>query len=114
MQIQSNFSLKPYNSFGIDAKARHFSAFSNIEQLKELTTHHSPLTTFILGGGSNILFTKDFDGHVLKNDIRGIAKINEDEEYVYVKVGAGENWHQFVLFCIKNNWQGIENLSLIP
>src|SRR4029079_17486621 len=93
---------------------RHFSAFSNIEQLKELATHHSPLTTFILGGGSNILFTKDFDGHVLKNDIRGIAKINEDDEYVYIKVGAGENWHQFCLCCIQNSWQGIENLSLIP
>jgi UDP-N-acetylmuramate dehydrogenase len=74
----------------------------------------TPPARFILGGGSNILFTKDFDGHVLKNDIRGIAKINEDDEYVYVRVGAGENWHQFVLFCIKNNWQGIENLSLIP
>jgi UDP-N-acetylmuramate dehydrogenase len=115
MQIQSNFSLKPYNTFGIDAKARYFSSFSTIEQLKELTNGHpSGLTTFILGGGSNILFTKDFNGHVLKNDIRGIAKINEDDEYVYVKVGAGENWHQFVLFCIGNNWQGIENLSLIP
>lgn len=114
MQIQSNFSLKPYNTFGIDAKAKYFSAFSDIEQLKELTTHDSRLKTFILGGGSNILFTKDFNGHVLKNDIRGIAKINEDDEYVYVKVGAGENWHQFVLFCIQNNWQGIENLSLIP
>lgn len=114
MQIQSNFSLKPYNTFGIDARARYFSTFSDIEELKELTIHYSPFTTFILGGGSNILFTKDFDGHVLKNDIRGIAKINEDEEYVYVKVGAGENWHQFVLFCIQNNWQGIENLSLIP
>src|SRR5436190_1781180 len=114
MQIQENFSLKPYNTFGIDAKARHFSEFSNIEQLKELTTYHSRLTTFILGGGSNILFTKDFDGYVLKNDIRGITKINEDQEYVYIKVGAGENWHQFVLFCIQNNWQGIENLSLIP
>jgi len=114
MQIQPNFSLRPYNTFGIDVRAKYFSAFSNIEQLKELTTHDSRLTTFILGGGSNILFTKDFDGHVLKNDIRGIAKINEDEEYVYVKVGAGENWHQFVLFCIQNNWQGIENLSLIP
>jgi len=119
MQIQSNFSLKPYNTFGIDAKARYFSSFAHIEQLKELTSHHpgaigSPIPTLILGGGSNILFTKDFEGHVLKNDIRGIAKINEDDEYVYVKVGAGENWHQFVLFCIQNNWQGIENLSLIP
>jgi UDP-N-acetylmuramate dehydrogenase len=106
MQIHSNFSIKPYNTFGIDVKARYFSAFSDIEQLKELSIHHSPLTTFILGGGSNILFTKDFDGHVLKNDIRGIAKINEDDQYVYLKVGAGENWHQFVLFCIQNNWQG--------
>jgi UDP-N-acetylmuramate dehydrogenase len=122
MQIQPNFSLKPFNTFGIDAKARYFSTFSDTEQLKELTTpvrtgtggHDSRLTIFILGGGSNILFTKDFNGHVLKNDIRGIAKINEDDEYVYVKVGAGENWHQFVLFCLENNWQGIENLSLIP
>jgi UDP-N-acetylmuramate dehydrogenase len=119
MQIESNFSLKPYNTFGIDVRTRYFSAFSDVEQLKELTTHSrspsgSRLTTFILGGGSNILFTNDFDGHVLKNDIRGIAKINEDNEYVYVKVGAGENWHQFVLFCVQNNWQGIENLSLIP
>jgi UDP-N-acetylmuramate dehydrogenase len=114
MQIQENFSLKPYNTFGVDAKAKYFSAFSDIEQLKELTTHDSRLTTFILGGGSNILFTRDFDGYVLKNDVRGIAKINEDDEYVYIKVGAGENWHQFVLFCIQNNWQGIENLSLIP
>jgi UDP-N-acetylmuramate dehydrogenase len=119
MQIQSNFSLKPYNTFGINVRARYFSTFSDIEQLKELSSHNpmtigTPPARFILGGGSNILFTKDFDGHVLKNDIRGIAKINEDDEYVYVRVGAGENWHQFVLFCIKNNWQGIENLSLIP
>jgi UDP-N-acetylmuramate dehydrogenase len=119
MQVQSNFSLKPYNTFGIDAKAKYFSSFSTTEQLKELTSHRpiaggSQLSTFILGGGSNILFTKDFDGHVLKNDIRGIEKINEDGEYVYVKVGAGENWHKFVLFCIENNWQGVENLSLIP
>ena len=114
MQIQSNFSLKPYNTFGIDTRARYFSTFSDTDQLKELTTYNPELTTFILGGGSNILFTKDFDGHVLKNDIRGIAKINEDDEYVYVKVGAGENWHHFVLSCIQNSWQGVENLSLIP
>jgi len=119
MQIQPNFSLKPYNTFGIDVKARYFSAFSDIEQLKELITNipitiGTRKTNFILGGGSNILFTKDFDGYVLKNDIRGIAKVNEDDEYVYIKVGAGENWHQFVLICIQNNWQGIENLSLIP
>ena len=121
MQIQENFSLKPYNTFGIDAKAKYFSTFSNTEQLIELithhsslTTHHSPLTTFILGGGSNLLFAKNFNGLILKNEIKGIEKVKEDDEYVYVKVGAGENWHQFVLNCIQNNWAGVENLSLIP
>jgi UDP-N-acetylmuramate dehydrogenase len=121
MQIQENFSLKPYNTFGINARAKYFSTFSNVEQLIELGTKNLPtgqagseLRTFILGGGSNILFTKDFDGLVLKNEIKGIEKIKEDKDHVFVKVGAGENWHQFVLFCIKNNWAGVENLSLIP
>lgn len=114
MQIQENFSLKPYNTFGINVKARFFSPFSTTEQLIELRAQNSELRTFILGGGSNILFTKDFDGLVLKNEIRGIQKIKEDNEKIYVRVGAGENWHQFVLGCIKNNWAGVENLSLIP
>ena len=114
MQIHENFPLKPYNTFGIDAKARYFSTFSNTDELSELTTHDSQLTTLVLGGGSNILFTKDYDGTVLKNNIRGIDLQHEDEEHVYVKVGAGENWHQFVLHCIDHNWAGIENLSLIP
>ena len=121
MQIHENFSLKPYNTFTIDANARYFATFSNVEQLTELityrkglTTNDSRLSTLILGGGSNILFSKDFEGLVLKNEIKGIAKIKEDDEYIYVRAGAGENWHQFVLFCIKNNWAGIENLSLIP
>jgi len=114
MQVQENFSLKPYNTFGIDARARYFSSFHSTDELIQLTTQRSPLTPLILGGGSNILFTKDFDGIVLKNEILGIEKINEDEDYVYVKCGAGENWHQVVLHCIENNWAGIENLSLIP
>ena len=67
-----------------------------------------------LGGGSNILFTKDFDGLVLKNEIDGIETIHEEEIYIYVKVGAGENWHRFVLHCIHKNLAGVENLSLIP
>jgi UDP-N-acetylmuramate dehydrogenase len=68
----------------------------------------------ILGGGSNILLTKNFDGLVLKNEILGIEKLKEDEEHVYVKAGAGVNWHQLVVHCINNNWAGMENLSLIP
>jgi UDP-N-acetylmuramate dehydrogenase len=114
MDIQQNFSLKPFNTFRIDAKAKFFAAFRNTEELLELTTHDSRLTTLILGGGSNILFVKDFDGLVLKNEIKGVEVVKEDDENVYVRSGAGENWHQFVLHCIKNNWAGIENLSLIP
>ena len=119
MQIQENISLKRFNTFGIDAKARYFATFSNTEELSELTTHDpiaigSRLPIFILGGGSNILFLKDYDGLVLKNEIKGIELIHEDPEYVFIKAGAGENWHQFVLHCINKNWSGIENLSLIP
>jgi UDP-N-acetylmuramate dehydrogenase len=114
MQIQENISLRPYNTFKIDVMARYFSNFSNLEVLSELTTYDSRLTTLILGGGSNILFTKNFDGLVLKNEIKGIQELREDNEYVFVKAGAGENWHQFVLYCIRHNWGGIENLSLIP
>ncbi len=132
MQIQENISLKPYNTFGIDAKARYFAAFKDIDELEELTSQDpiaigSPLLqrspygptpnsrpTLILGGGSNILFTNDFNGLVLKNEIKGIEELHEEPEHVYVKAGAGENWHQFVLYCIGRNWAGLENLSLIP
>ncbi|HEX4878003.1 MAG TPA: UDP-N-acetylmuramate dehydrogenase, partial [Chitinophagaceae bacterium] len=114
MQIQENISLRRYNTFGIDVRARYFSTFKNSDELEELITNDSRLPALILGGGSNILFTKHYDGLVLKNEIKGIAELHEDSEYVYVKAGAGENWHQFVLYCIQRNWSGIENLSLIP
>lgn len=114
MQIQENFPLKPYNTFGIQASAQYFSSFTNVEQLTELKTQYSRLPTLILGGGSNLLFTHNFEGIVMKNDVKGIEKIKEDNDHVYVRVGAGENWHQFVMYCIQNNWAGVENLSLIP
>ena len=114
MQVQENILLRSYNTFGIDVKARYFTAFLDVVALEELLISYSNTSLFILGGGSNILFTRDFDGLVLKNEIRGIEELYEDEEYVYIKAGAGENWHQFVLHCINNNWAGIENLSLIP
>jgi UDP-N-acetylmuramate dehydrogenase len=114
MQIHEGFSLLHYNTFRIDVKARYFSTFANTDDLSELMTHDSRLTTLILGGGSNILFTNDHDGAVLKNEIKGIELQHEDADHLYVKVGAGENWHQFVLHCIDHNWAGIENLSLIP
>ena len=114
MQVNENFPLKPYNTFGIDAKARFFNTFSSKEELEEYLMFYSEYPIFILGGGSNILFIGDFDGTVLKNNIKGIELQHEDSDYVYVKAGAGENWHQFVLHCINHNWAGVENLSLIP
>ncbi|MFI5156441.1 MAG: UDP-N-acetylmuramate dehydrogenase [Chitinophagales bacterium] len=109
-----NISLKPYNSFGIDVLARKFAVFSDEEQLKELLAGPGNEAPFILGGGSNVLFTKNIDGLVLKNDIRGIDLIKEDERHIYVHVGGGESWHPFVMYCIQRHWAGIENLSLIP
>ena len=120
MQISENISLKKFNTFGIDVKAEYFAGFTNEIELAELLEFKKPTTTnqqppaLILGGGSNILFTKNVNGLVLKNEIKGIKKVNEDDEYIYVKAGAGENWHQLVLHCIENNWAGFENLSLIP
>lgn len=114
MEMQENISLKPYNTFSIDAKARWFANFKDIDDLEDLLTKNSHLPVLVLGGGSNILLTKDFDGLVIKNEITGITQLHEDAEYVYVKAGAGENWHRFVLHCINRNWAGVENLSLIP
>jgi UDP-N-acetylmuramate dehydrogenase len=100
--------------------ANLFAKFNSVSGLSELIEFNKPqapnpkLRTLILGGGSNILFTKNFEGLVLKNEIKGIKTIKEDEHHIYVNVGAGENWHQFVLHCIKNGWAGVENLSLIP
>ena len=117
MQILENISLKPFNSFRIDARARYFAGFDSVDTLKQLV--HDPLLTaqkplLVLGGGSNILFTKDFDGLLLKNELKGIELIKEDSDHYYVKVQAGENWHGFVQYCIDKHYAGIENLSLIP
>ena len=116
MQILENISLKPLNTFGIDAKARLFASFSSVDELQDLltTNYNQKSNNLILGGGSNILLTGDFDGMVLKNEIKGIQVIHEDAHHIDVKVGAGENWHQFVLHSIQHNWAGVENLSLIP
>ena len=114
--IQQNVSLKPYNTFGIDATAEQFAAFRSVDELYQLL-NFKPLYSeklLILGGGSNLLFTEHFKGLVLKNDSKGIETIEEDEEHIFIKVAAGESWHRFVLFCLQNNYAGVENLSLIP
>lgn len=112
--ISENISLKPFNTFGIDVKTKYFSAFSSVEELQSLLETRNGLPLLILGGGSNLLLTKDFDGLVLKNEIRGIEIVFEDEKEVVIRAGAGEVWHDFVLFCISNGFSGVENLSLIP
>jgi UDP-N-acetylmuramate dehydrogenase len=114
--IQHNFSLKKLNTFGINAFANYFAEINTVEQFQELLSDktYKHLNTLILGGGSNILFTKNFEGIVLKNNLKGIELVKEDNDYYYVKSAAGEVWHEFVLFCINNNYAGLENLSLIP
>lgn len=115
MQVQQNISLKKFNSFGIDVSAAHFAFFRNQEELESLLTEtDNRKSLLVLGGGSNILFTRNVDGWVLKNEITGISRIAEDEAYYYIKAGAGENWHGFVLHCIENGYAGVENLALIP
>jgi UDP-N-acetylmuramate dehydrogenase len=114
--ILKNISLQQYNTFGIEAKARLFATFSSSEELKKLllSREYKDMLKLILGGGSNVLFTKDFDGLVLKNNIKGIEVDKEDDEFVWVKASAGESWHDLVLFAIDNGYGGIENLSYIP
>ena len=111
MLVSKNVSLKEFNSFHIDARAQEFAAFSSLNELQAINPRPGSL---ILGGGSNILLTSDIPKLVLKNDIKGIGKVKEDNEYVYIQAGAGESWHSFVMHCIQNNWAGVENLSLIP
>jgi UDP-N-acetylmuramate dehydrogenase len=116
VQIRENISLKPYNSFGIEARAGHFASFDSKEGLRDLLLSDlaKSSTLLVLGGGSNILLTQDFRGLVIKNEIHGIEVVAEDDEHIYVRAGAGENWHQFVSYCIQQGFAGVENLSLIP
>ena len=114
MHIQQNISLKPYNTFGIDAKAKYFASVNSIEELKDVLISKDYPDKFILGGGSNMLLTKDVDALVMHLNIRGIKILSENNGTALVKANAGENWHQFVLWCLKHDFGGIENLSLIP
>ena len=114
MQIDQNISLKQYNTFAIDAKAKLFSSFRNQDELAELLLVKPKRPVLILVGGSNVLFTHDVDSLVLKNEVKGIDLIKEDANHVYVRAGAGENWHRFVEYTLQRNWAGLENLSLIP
>lgn len=116
MEIISNYSLKQLNTFGIESFAKLFVRVNSEQQIIDLiktnefkTNHH-----LIIGGGSNLLFTKNVDGIVIKNELVGIDVVNETEEFVYVKSSAGVVWHEFVMWCIDKNYAGVENLALIP
>lgn len=115
MNSKKNVSLKNYTSFGINQKVKNFYLIKNIDDInKSLKSIPENEKRIILGGGSNILFTKDFQGSILYNNILGKKIIKENEKFVYVEFGAGENWDNIVDYCVNNEWYGIENLSLIP
>ncbi len=112
MQVLENISLKPYNTFGIECKARFFAIIESRSDLRKIYAEPEflKLPKLILGGGSNILLCSDFEGLVIKIDLKGIEVLADGS----VKVQAGENWHDFVLWSLKNGYNGLENLSLIP
>ncbi len=116
MLMLTNYSLKKYHTFGTDVYASYFTEINSVNDFKALQKEaiYTSHTSLILGGGSNLLFTKNFNGLVIKNNLKGIDIVKQDADFVYVKAAAGENWHQFVLWCVNHNYGGIENLSLIP
>jgi UDP-N-acetylmuramate dehydrogenase len=116
MQITSNISLKTLNTFGIEAQAKYFTEIQSLDNIIELlnTKEYKNNAHLILGGGSNLLLTKDVDALVIKNNLKGISIVKETDDVVWVKCAAGEVWHEFVMWCIQHNYGGLENLSLIP
>ena len=112
--ILKNKSLLNYNTMGIDISAETFLCIRGKEEIIKYQKDISRKNLLVIGGGSNILFTKNFDGCVIKNEIYGIKVIYEDRKKVRLKVGAGVNWNEFVNYAVENNWSGIENMILIP
>lgn len=116
MLIQENIELSKYNSFGCKATASYFCTVKRKDEVDEAISWctHQNKPYLLLGGGSNILFTKDFNGLIIKMEIKGIKLLKETPSEVLISVGAGENWHLLVKYCVQKGWGGIENLSLIP
>ena len=116
LMILKNYNLKTLNSFGVDVKTKYYYALQKIDDINSLFNQKKQVSKkiLVLGGGSNILFTKDYDGLIIHNQIKGIEKVEENKDSLTLRVGAGENWHEFVLHTLKIGLSGIENLSLIP
>ena len=113
MIIKNNITLKPFNTFGIDVKATEFASINSIQELRDVL-NTNPTDLLILGGGSNMLLTKDVEALVLQINLKGISVISRSENSVQIEVAAGENWHELVCWCLNENFGGLENLSLIP
>jgi len=116
MEIKENYNIQHLNSFDIKVDAKYFTKVASILKLQEAIgfSEQYNLSVLILGGGSNLLFTQDFQGLVVKINLKGISLRKEDENHFYVKACAGENWDDFVKFCCDSGYYGLENLSLIP
>ena len=114
MQIQTNFSLKSFNTFGIEANAKQFVAVTTEEELKLILKKYSSEKKFILGGGSNMLLTQDINALVIHVNLKGKRIVKENDDFVWIESMAGENWHELVLYTINQNFGGLENMSLIP
>ncbi|MBC7439825.1 MAG: UDP-N-acetylmuramate dehydrogenase [Flavobacterium sp.] len=114
MKIINDFSLKKYNTFGIEANAKQFVTVKTVDELKTILKENKFQKKFILGGGSNMLLTKNIDALVIHIDLRGKKIVKENDDFVWVESQAGENWHEFVLWTINQNFGGLENMSLIP
>ncbi len=114
--FKKNYCLKKYNTFGIDSRAKYFAEFDSIIQLKDIINSeiYNNNKTFLLGGGSNILITKNFDGLILHNKIAGICILEDNEKFVIVEAGGGEDWNELVKWSVDRELSGIENLALIP
>jgi UDP-N-acetylmuramate dehydrogenase len=114
MLVETNKSLKNFNTFGIDCKAHYYVSVASTSQLMAMLSDNKYKARFILGGGSNMLLTKDINALVIHLNLKGIKVLSETEDHVHIEAMAGENWHEFVLYCIEKGYGGLENLSLIP
>jgi UDP-N-acetylmuramate dehydrogenase len=115
MTILTNAPLKKLNTFGLEVYAKELLQVDNLNDLQEALERLKPVPEkMVLGGGSNVLFTQNYPGSILLNRLKGITVVKETPTEVWVRAAAGENWHNFVTYCIKNGWGGLENLSLIP
>ena len=116
MRDIENFNLLEYNTFGIEVSCRRFVEFEKPSEVTPLvcSLSESDMPLLVIGGGSNLLFTSDFPGTVLRSAIKGVETTSSEAGHVFVKCGSGERWDDIVSLCVDHGWYGIENLSLIP